>query len=123
MRAKLAVIREQRTVNRSNITVLGSLFSVHQDFMKQNIHPPYFQDAKIICACGKVHNIPSTVKEMHVELCSNCHPYYTGTAKLVDTARRIDKFRARVAKGQAVQAARLKPKNKKAIMEPMKGAA
>lgn len=71
--------------------------------MKTDIHPPYYQDAKIICACGTVHNIPSTVKEMRVELCSNCHPYYTGKAKLMDTARRIDRFRARLEKTQAAQ--------------------
>lgn len=71
--------------------------------MKKDIHPPYYPDARIICACGTVHQIPSTIKEMHVELCSNCHPYYTGTAKMVDTAGRIDRFRARLEKAQAVQ--------------------
>ena len=81
--------------------------------MKADIHPTYYQDAKIICACGKVHNIPATVKEMHVELCSNCHPYYTGTAKLADTAGRIDRFQARLAKAQEAQAARTKKAAKK----------
>lgn len=71
--------------------------------MKPDIHPPYYQDAKIICSCGKVHAIPSTVKEMRVEICSHCHPIYTGTAKLVDTARRIDKFRARLERARAAR--------------------
>lgn len=49
---------------------------------------------------------------MHVELCSNCHPYYTGTAKLVDTARRIDKFQARLAKSEVAKAAGKKKERK-----------
>lgn len=61
--------------------------------MKQKIHPTYFADAKIICACGKIHNIGSTIKEIHVEICSNCHPFYTGKEKLVDTAGRVDRFK------------------------------
>ena len=60
--------------------------------MKADIHPAYFQDAKIVCACGNVMNVGSTVKEIHVELCSACHPFYTGKQKLIDTSRRIEKF-------------------------------
>jgi large subunit ribosomal protein L31 len=82
--------------------------------MKQDIHPSYYQDAKIICACGAVYHIPSTVRAMQVEICSNCHPYYTGTAKLIDTARRIDKFRARLEKAKAAQS---KVKSKKSKVE------
>ncbi len=54
--------------------------------MKKNIHPTYYSDAKIICACGKTFVIGSTMKEIHVEICSNCHPFYTGKKKLIDTA-------------------------------------
>jgi len=65
--------------------------------MKVDIHPTYFADAKIVCACGNVVEAGSTVKEIHVELCSNCHPFYTGKQKLIDTARRVEKFQERTA--------------------------
>lgn len=60
--------------------------------MKANIHPTYFPDAKVICACGNVMTVGSTQETIHVELCSNCHPFYTGAQKFVDSANRIDKF-------------------------------
>lgn len=60
--------------------------------MKQDIHPTYFTNATVICACGNTFTTGSTVEEIRVELCSNCHPYYTGKQKLVDTARRVDRF-------------------------------
>lgn len=66
--------------------------------MKKEIHPTYFADAKVLCACGNTFAVGSTVKEIHVELCSNCHPFYTGKYKLVDTARRIEKFQERSLK-------------------------
>lgn len=61
--------------------------------MKKDIHPSYFADAKIICACGNVMTTGSTVKEIQVEICSACHPFYTGKEKLVDTAGRVDRFK------------------------------
>jgi large subunit ribosomal protein L31 len=64
--------------------------------MKKGIHPQYFDDAKIKCACGAEFVVGSTVAKMQVEICSNCHPYYTGKEKLVDTAGRVDKFKERV---------------------------
>jgi large subunit ribosomal protein L31 len=71
--------------------------------MKTAIHPTYFPEAKIVCACGNVMTIGSTVAEIHVELCSKCHPFYTGKQKLIDTSRRIEKFeektKAKTAKG------------------------
>lgn len=62
--------------------------------MKKDIHPDY-ADARIICACGNVIETRSTVSEIHVEICSNCHPFFTGKQKLVDTAGRVEKFRAK----------------------------
>ncbi|HUK64521.1 MAG TPA: 50S ribosomal protein L31, partial [Dongiaceae bacterium] len=56
-------------------------------------HPTYFPEAKIICACGKVYTAGSTREEVHVELCSNCHPFFTGKQKLVDKAGRVERFR------------------------------
>lgn len=61
--------------------------------MKKDIHPKYHEDAQIVCVCGAIHKIGSTQKEIHVEICSACHPFYTGKEKLVDTAGRVDRFK------------------------------
>jgi len=74
--------------------------------MKKDIHPTYYADAKAICACGNTFTVGSTQKEIRVELCSKCHPFYTGKQKLVDTARRVEKFAERTAKHAAVSQAR-----------------
>lgn len=66
--------------------------------MKKDIHPEYHSDAKISCACGAEYLIGSTVKEISVELCAKCHPFYTGKQKIIDTARRVEKFGARLKK-------------------------
>ena len=66
--------------------------------MKKDIHPKYYPNAKVTCACGNSFEIGSTSPEIKVELCSQCHPFYTGKQKLVDTARRVEKFEARMAK-------------------------
>lgn len=71
--------------------------------MKTNTHPTYFPDAKITCTCGNVIHTGATKKEMHIEICGACHPFYTGKEKLVDTAGRVEKFKAKVAKAQAVR--------------------
>ena len=68
--------------------------------MKKEIHPDYI-DSKIICGCGNVLETRSTVKEIHLDICSACHPFYTGTQKLVDTAGRVEKFRLRQQKAVA----------------------
>ncbi|HCM27368.1 MAG: 50S ribosomal protein L31 [Treponema sp. GWB1_62_6] len=60
--------------------------------MKEGIHPKY-ELTKITCACGNVIETRSTVKNISVEICSNCHPFFTGKQKLVDTAGRIERFR------------------------------
>ena len=62
--------------------------------MKKDIHPNY-EEATITCACGNVIKTRSTVKAMHVNTCSACHPYFTGQQTLVDTEGRIDRFRKR----------------------------
>ncbi|MBW3661199.1 MAG: 50S ribosomal protein L31 [Gemmatimonadetes bacterium] len=62
--------------------------------MKTDIHPEY-KEARIVCACGNVIETRSTVEEVHVEICSNCHPFFTGKQKLIDTAGRVEKFRAK----------------------------
>lgn len=65
--------------------------------MKKDIHPQYYPEAKVECACGNVFVVGSTLSELKTELCSNCHPFYTGKQKLVDTARRVEKFQAKTA--------------------------
>lgn len=65
--------------------------------MKKDIHPEY-HDATITCACGTVYHIGSTQEKMHVEICSNCHPFFTGKQKLIDTAGRVEKFRRKYRK-------------------------
>lgn len=70
--------------------------------MKSEIHPEYYPKAKVICACGTEYEVGSTKEQIHVELCSHCHPFFTGKQKLVDTARRVEKFQERVAKKQTV---------------------
>ncbi len=60
--------------------------------MKEGIHPNY-ELTKITCACGNVIETRSTVKDLKVEICSNCHPFYTGKQKLVDTAGRVERFK------------------------------
>jgi len=62
--------------------------------MKEGIHPAY-NETKIKCACGNVIETRSTVKDINVEICSACHPFFTGKQKLVDTAGRIDRFKRR----------------------------
>lgn len=67
--------------------------------MKKDIHPKYFDSAKTTCACGAVYNFGSTKEEIHIEICGACHPFYTGNDKVLDTAGRVEKFRARKASG------------------------
>ncbi|HUP20130.1 MAG TPA: 50S ribosomal protein L31 [Gemmatimonadota bacterium] len=62
--------------------------------MKSEIHPEYV-DARVVCACGNVIETRSTVSEIHIEICSSCHPFFTGRQKLIDTAGRVEKFRAK----------------------------
>lgn len=64
--------------------------------MKKDIHPDYV-DAKVSCACGSTFETKSTRKEINVEICSSCHPFYTGKQKLIDTAGRIEKFKRKYA--------------------------
>ena len=60
--------------------------------MKQEIHPTYYDEAKVVCACGNTFTTGSTKPEIRVEICSNCHPFYTGAAKFVDTEGRVERF-------------------------------
>src|SRR3990167_8434214 len=72
------------------------------NIMKKDLHPKYHEKAKIACACGAIYEVGSTEPEISVELCANCHPLYTGKQKIVDTARRVEKFQEKVAKKASV---------------------
>ncbi|MCK4454017.1 50S ribosomal protein L31 [Candidatus Parcubacteria bacterium] len=66
--------------------------------MKKDIHPKYYPNAQVRCACGNSFTIGSTKELIEIEICSQCHPFYTGQEKMVDTAGRVEKFRKRLAK-------------------------
>ena len=63
--------------------------------MKSKIHPEYYTDAKVVCACGNTFTTGSTKKLLKVELCSKCHPFYTGKRRLVDTEGQVERFKRR----------------------------
>lgn len=65
--------------------------------MKKDIHPEY-KEATVTCACGNTFKVGSTMDKIEVEICSACHPFYTGEEKVMDTAGRVEKFKARQAK-------------------------
>ena len=69
--------------------------------MKSDTHPAYFPSAKVTCACGKSFAVGSTREKLEVEICSNCHPFYTGNDKILDAAGRVEKFKARKAKAKS----------------------
>ena len=69
--------------------------------MKDKIHPKYYSNAKVICACGNSFVTGATKKEIRVEVCSKCHPFFTGEQRIVDTAGRVERFRRRYEKGQS----------------------
>lgn len=65
--------------------------------MKQEIHPTYYSKAIAVCGCGKQYTLGATVEKIEVEICANCHPFFTGKEKLIDTAGKVEKFKARRA--------------------------
>ncbi len=75
--------------------------------MKTDIHPKYYDKAVVKCACGNKFTVGSTKPEINVEICSKCHPFYTGKEKFIDAAGRVEKFRAKAAKASSA------PKKKK----------
>ncbi len=69
--------------------------------MKKDIHPKYYPQAEITCACGNKFKVGATKEKMEVEICSNCHPFFTGEKQLIDTAGRAEKFIKRKSKAKA----------------------
>lgn len=66
--------------------------------MKEGIHPQYYPQAKVKCACGNTWATGSTQPELNIEICSQCHPFYSGKEKILDTRGRVDKFKKRLEK-------------------------
>lgn len=77
--------------------------------MKKDIHPSYHQEAKVKCVCGAAFMVGSTKSEIAVEICGDCHPFYTGKEKLLDTVGRIERFKTRRAQASTT------PIKKKAV--------
>ncbi|MGD8474826.1 MAG: 50S ribosomal protein L31 [Anaerolineae bacterium] len=66
--------------------------------MKENIHPKYYSEAKVICACGNTWTTGATQEEIRTDVCSACHPFYTGEQRIVDTAGQVERFMRRLEK-------------------------
>ena len=72
--------------------------------MKANIHPKYYPNASIICSCGNTWTTGSTRSELHTDVCSNCHPFFTGEQRIVDTAGQVDRFMRRLRGKEEIRA-------------------
>ena len=72
--------------------------------VKENIHPTWYPEVRVHCACGNAFMTGSTLKTISVEICSACHPLFTGQQKLIDTAGRVDKFNQRIAAAEKKKA-------------------
>lgn len=86
--------------------------------MKKNIHPKYFNNATVTCSCGAVFKTGSTQEKIAVEICSQCHPFYTGKKKVVDTAGRVDRFKRLTEKAAEKKEAAKKSREAKKSVKP-----
>ena len=71
--------------------------------MKEKIHPKYYPDAKVVCACGSTFTVGSTKPEIRTDVCSACHPFFTGEQRIVDTAGQVDRFIRRLERKTEIQ--------------------
>jgi large subunit ribosomal protein L31 len=81
--------------------------------MKSDIHPTFFPEARVTCSCGASFTVGSTKETLQVEICSQCHPFFTGNEKVIDTAGRVEKFNRKRAAAQTK-----KPVKKKVVAKP-----
>jgi len=70
--------------------------------MKKGVHPQYYPKTKVKCACGNVFEVGSTKPEIQIDICSACHPFYTGKEKIIDAAGRVERFKRRLAKKEEI---------------------
>lgn len=91
---KLAIFRIVRYSLRQSLSI-----AIRTPIMKADIHPKY-EEVIVTCSCGHTFKTGSTLgrKDLHLEICSECHPFYTGTQKLVDTSGRVEKFKQKYAR-------------------------
>jgi large subunit ribosomal protein L31 len=89
--------------------------------MKKEIHPQYYKKATATCACGAKFSIGSTAENTEVEICSQCHPFYTGQKKLVDTTGRVQRFKERLQKTDDLKSKKPSLKKNKASTKKTKG--
>lgn len=85
--------------------------------MKKDIHPKWYENCQVTCACGHSFELGAAVPEMHVEICSACHPFYTGQEKLIDTEGRVEKFQKRVATATKITETKAKKVKEKVAKE------
>jgi len=88
--------------------------------MKKDIHPKYYPETKVECDCGAKFTVGSTVEKIHTEICYQCNPLYTGEKRIVDTAGRVEKFKARSEKTMALKKDRKTKKSNKKAKKPKK---
>lgn len=96
--------------------------------MKSDIHPTWYPEAKVTCACGNTFTTGSTLPEIRVEICSGCHPFFTGAQKLVDTLGQVERFQRKaesskakqVVRAQVLEARKLKVAEKKSEKPTLK---
>lgn len=91
--------------------------------MKKNIHPRWYPNAKVICACGNEFTVGSTVPELEVEICASCHPFYTGQEKLIDTEGRVERFerkRVEAEKKAELEVKKIKKKERERVKKEKK---
>lgn len=81
--------------------------------MRANIHPQWFNDAKVSCACGNSFSVGATKPEIKIEICSKCHPFFTGEMKFVDTQGRVERFQEKQKKAVVTSAVLAEKKKKK----------
>lgn len=90
--------------------------------MKAGIHPTYHSEATVICACGNTFKTGSTMKEIRTDICSNCHPFYTGEQRIVDTAGQVDRFMKRLQAGSEIRSTpRVEKRVRKPLIETVNG--
>jgi large subunit ribosomal protein L31 len=82
--------------------------------VKPGIHPTWYPDAIVTCACGNTWTSGSTKKEIHTDVCSKCHPFFTGEQRIVDTAGQVERFMKRISAKEQIAATQPTPEDKKA---------
>lgn len=86
--------------------------------MKAAVHPQYNPAAQVVCSCGNRFTVGSTKDSIHIELCNNCHPFYTGTARFVDSASRIERFKMKQDIASKVKTVKKEKEEKKEEYQP-----